>query len=72
MIEVLKLIKEKLEAAGMNYQFGEWKGAIKYPYFVGELQLTIMWTRTKKPLRHLFLTGGREMTGWNYSTLMKK
>ena len=36
MIDVLKFINEKLEAAGINYQFGEWKGAIKYPYFVGE------------------------------------
>lgn len=36
MIEVLKFINEKLEAAGINYQFGEWKGEVKYPYFVGE------------------------------------
>ena len=36
MIEVLKFINKKLEAAGINYQFGEWKGKIQYPYFVGE------------------------------------
>lgn len=36
MIDVLKFINEKLEAAGINYQYGEWKGEIKYPYFVGE------------------------------------
>ena len=36
MIDVLKFVNEKLEAAGINYQFGEWKGAVKYPYFVGE------------------------------------
>ena len=36
MIDVLNLINEKLEAAGINYQFGEWQGDVKYPYFVGE------------------------------------
>lgn len=36
MIDVLNFVNEKLEAAGINYQFGEWKGAVKYPYFVGE------------------------------------
>lgn len=36
MVDVLNFIKEKLEAAGINYQFGEWTGEIMYPYFVGE------------------------------------
>ncbi len=57
MIEVLKLIKEKLEAAGMNYQFGEWKGAIKYPYFVGELTVDDYVDENQKTSETLILDG---------------
>ena len=35
-LAVLKHIKEKLINGGINYEFGEWKSDIVYPYFVGE------------------------------------
>lgn len=34
--DVLKLISDRLAAAGINYEFGEWNSDIVYPYFVGE------------------------------------
>lgn len=33
--DALNLIGEQLQALGINYEFGEWKSAIKYPYWVG-------------------------------------
>lgn len=38
--DMLKLISDGMEAIGVNYAFAEWKGEIKYPYFVGEYQET--------------------------------
>lgn len=32
----LKFIKDKLETAKINYEFGSWTTDIKYPYFTGE------------------------------------
>lgn len=57
MIEVLKLVKEKLEAAGINYQFGEWKGDIQYPYFVGEFTSDEYVDENKKTSGTLILDG---------------
>lgn len=37
-IEVLKFISDRLTDAGINYEFGEWKSPIVYPYFTGEYQ----------------------------------
>ena len=71
MIDVLKFIKEKMEAAGINYQFGEWKGAVKYPYFVGEYTTDDYVDEHKRHQERLFLTDGRETTDWNFSTLIK-
>ena len=39
-IEALNIISESLESIGINYEFGEWKSKIVYPYFVGEYQET--------------------------------
>ena len=36
--ETLKVISDELEALGINYQFMEWIGKPKYPYFTGEYQ----------------------------------
>ena len=52
MIDVLKFINKKLETAGINYQFGEWKGAIKYPYFVGSIHRMTIQMRTKRHPEH--------------------
>lgn len=57
MIDVLKFIKEKMEAAGINYQFGEWKGAAKYPYFVGEYTTDDYVDENKKTSGTLILDG---------------
>lgn len=32
----LKFISDTLTTAGINYEFGQWTGAVVYPYFVGE------------------------------------
>lgn len=32
---ILAYIKNKLKDAGINYEFGEWRKAVVYPYFVG-------------------------------------
>lgn len=34
----LKIISDAMEALGLNYDFMEWTGQPKYPYFVGEYQ----------------------------------
>ena len=58
MIDVLKIIiKEKLEVAGINYQFGEWTGEIKYPYFVGECTSDDYVYENKKTSGTLILDG---------------
>ena len=33
----LKFINSRLTAAGIPYEFGQWSSAVKYPYFVGEI-----------------------------------
>lgn len=38
--DALNLIDEQLQALGINYEFGEWKSKIKYPYFVGNFAET--------------------------------
>ena len=57
MIEILKFISEKLETAGIDYQFGEWEGAIKYPYFVGEYTSDDYVYENKKTSGTLLLDG---------------
>lgn len=37
-IEALQFISDSLKNLGINYEFGEWKSEIVYPYFVGEYQ----------------------------------
>lgn len=37
-MSVLKLIAEEIKTLGINYDFEEWKGQPKYPYFTGEYQ----------------------------------
>ena len=39
-MEALKFIQEKLDTAGISYEFGQWTSAPVYPYFVGEYQET--------------------------------
>ena len=34
--ELLKVIKDELLDLGINYEYGEYKGELKYPYAVGE------------------------------------
>lgn len=34
--ELLKVINEELLSLGINYEYGEYKGTLKYPYAVGE------------------------------------
>lgn len=34
--ELLKVINEELLSLGINYEYGEYKGELKYPYAVGE------------------------------------
>ena len=34
--ELLRVIKEELLNLGINYEYGEYKGELKYPYAVGE------------------------------------
>jgi hypothetical protein len=36
--EGLKIIKDAMNALGINYSFMEWNGKPAYPYFVGEYQ----------------------------------
>lgn len=35
MVSILDFINEKLEDAGIPYEFGEWTQPVSYPYFVG-------------------------------------
>ena len=35
MVDLLAVINEQLEKAGVPYEFAEWRSSIKYPYFVG-------------------------------------
>lgn len=37
-MSVLKLIADEMKSLGINYDFEEWKGQPKYPYFTGEYQ----------------------------------
>ena len=37
-IESLQYISEKLNEAGINYEFMQWTNKVIYPYFVGEYQ----------------------------------
>lgn len=34
--ELLKVINDELLSLGINYEYGEYKGELKYPYAVGE------------------------------------
>lgn len=34
----LKIISDAMESLGLNYDFMEWTGKPKYPYFIGEYQ----------------------------------
>lgn len=34
--ELLRVIKEELLSIGLNYEYGEYTGELKYPYAVGE------------------------------------
>jgi hypothetical protein len=34
--ELLKVIKDELLSLGINYEYGEYTGELKYPYAVGE------------------------------------
>ena len=40
MEAVLAYINNKLTEAGVNYEFGEWRGKLVYPYWVGEYSET--------------------------------
>ena len=51
MIDVLNFIKEKLEAAGINYQFGEWTVKSSIRILSENVRLMIMFTRIKN-IRH--------------------
>lgn len=33
---ILEYINQQLDSIGVNYEFGEWRSKIVYPYFVGE------------------------------------
>ena len=35
MVELLQMIGEKLEVAGIPYEYEEWTQPVSYPYFVG-------------------------------------
>ena len=35
MEKVLAFIAKKMKSAGVNYELGEWKSKVVYPYFVG-------------------------------------
>ncbi len=35
MVELLQMIGEKLEGAGIPYEYEEWTQPVSYPYFVG-------------------------------------
>ena len=37
-IESLQYISEKLNEAGINYEFMQWTNKVVYPYFIGEYQ----------------------------------
>lgn len=37
-MSALKVIASEMDALGINYDFEEWKGQPKYPYFTGEYQ----------------------------------
>lgn len=55
--DMLKLISDGMEAIGVNYAFAEWKGEIKYPYFVGEYQETPAMTEDGLQEADFILTG---------------
>lgn len=37
-MNVLDAVGQGMKKAGLNYKFGEWKGDVVYPYWVGEYQ----------------------------------
>lgn len=37
-MSVLKVIADEMDSLAINYDFEEWKGEPKYPYFTGEYQ----------------------------------
>lgn len=36
-MDKLNFINEQMDILEVNYEFGEWTSAVKYPYFVGEI-----------------------------------
>ena len=37
-VNVLSAVSQGMNEAGLNYEFGEWKSDVVYPYWVGEYQ----------------------------------
>lgn len=37
-IEALNIISRSMKSLNLNYAFMEWKGVVKYPYWIGEYQ----------------------------------
>lgn len=56
-MDKLKFISDQLSALGINYEFGEWTSAVKYPYFTGEITEEPIMTEDGKEESTLILNG---------------
>lgn len=58
MVDILGLVAEQLDQIGVPYEFGEWTGAVTYPYFVGSFN------ETEHRLEDGYTGGTFTLDGW--------
>ena len=59
MTDLLELINNKLEQAGIPYEYGEWVSPLRYPYFVGS------YDQTDYRYEDNCIEGTFTLNGWN-------
>lgn len=57
MDEVLKFISDEMKNLNVRYEFMEWTGKVKYPYFVGEFSETDPVTEDGLEEKTIIITG---------------
>lgn len=71
MERVLAFINNKLTDSGVNYELGEWKSKVVYPYFVGEYTHTPPLNEDGQETATLKLTGFHRGTVMELETARK-
>lgn len=65
MIEILNFINSELDKANIPYEFGEWRSAVTYPYFVGAF------TESDYRFEDNCSVGTFTLDGWSCSSMLE-